>query len=262
MKLEILLSVLNLKNENLDKMNIKSDCVVINQCGKNDYSEYKNFKIYSCDEIGVSNSRNKGLKHINGDIILLCDDDVIYNDNYEKRILEEFEKNKKADFIVFNIDSPNRAIKYNKRNKRLHFYNILRYTSTRIAFRRDSVESNHINFNILFGPGAKYTSGEDTLFLVEAMKKNLKIYSSTKNLGTVYQSSSTWFNGYTKEYFFNKGALFTAISKKFKLFLILQYLLRHKEVLEDISFYKAFKLMRQGSKQYINDCKNNSVGEL
>ena len=255
MKLEVLLSALNLKFENLEKMNIKSDCIVINQCGKNDYLEYKNFKIYSSDEIGVSNSRNKGLKYITGDIILLCDDDVIYNDSYEKNVIEEFEKNSDADFIVFNIDSPNRAIKHNTKNKRLHFYNILRYTSTRIAFKKESIDKSKIEFNNLFGPGAKYTSGEDTLFLVSALKNKLKIYSSTKNLGTVYHSKSTWFEGYNEEYFFNKGALFTAISPKFRLFLILQYLLRHREVLKNINFFMALKLMWQGSKQYIKDCK-------
>lgn len=75
------------------------------------------------------NSINKGLKHINGDIILLCDDDLIYNDNYEK------------DIIVFNRNSPNRSIKHNKKNKRLNFYNVLRYESSRIAFRKESAEN-------------------------------------------------------------------------------------------------------------------------
>ena len=59
MKLEVMLSVINLKKEELDKMNITSNCIVINQCRKEEFEEYKNFKIYSYDEIGTSNSRNK-----------------------------------------------------------------------------------------------------------------------------------------------------------------------------------------------------------
>ena len=61
MKLEVLLSVMNLNKKDLDKMNITSKCTVINQCGKNKQEKYKNFNIYSYDEIGTSNSRNRGL---------------------------------------------------------------------------------------------------------------------------------------------------------------------------------------------------------
>ncbi|MBR3133263.1 MAG: glycosyltransferase family 2 protein [Clostridia bacterium] len=249
MKLEVLLSVMNLRLDNLDKMNITSDCVVINQCDKNDFTQYKNFRIYSCDERGLSNSRNKGLDNVKGDIIVLCDDDVVYNKDYERLILEEFDKNKDADIITFNIDSPNREIKFNKKNKRLHFYNVLRYTSSRIAFRRESV--GNIRFNTLFGAGAKYQSGEDTIFLVDCLKKGLKIYSSTKNIGIVYQTNSTWFNGYNEKFFYDKGAVFAGISRRFRIVLILQYLLRHKEVLKEIKFFNAFKLMVKGSKDYI-----------
>ena len=64
MKIEVLLSIMNLNKKNLDKMNIKSKCTVINQCGKEDYSEYENFNIYSYDEIGLSNSRNRGLEKV------------------------------------------------------------------------------------------------------------------------------------------------------------------------------------------------------
>ena len=171
MDLQVLLSVMNLKKEDLNKMNITSKCVVINQCDESGYERYNNFDIYSSTERGAANSRNMGIEHITEDIILLCDDDVVYDDGYEQKVIGEFEKNNDADFIVFNLNSPNRALKQNTKNKRLHFYNILKYASPRIAFRKDSIERNKINFNNLFGPGAKYTSGEDTLFLVSALKK-------------------------------------------------------------------------------------------
>ena len=37
MKLEVMLSVMNLKKEDLDKMNITSKCTVINQCGSDGF---------------------------------------------------------------------------------------------------------------------------------------------------------------------------------------------------------------------------------
>ena len=251
MKLEVLLSVMNLKNEDLNNMNITTNCVVINQCNVNDYKKYKNFKIYSYNEVGISNSRNKALEHSNGDILLFCDDDVTYYDNYEKKVINEFKKNKDADVIMFNFDSPNRFQKKNLRCKRLRIYNSLRYGTINIAIRREALEKSGIKFNLLFGTNKQFNSGEDTLFIVDLFKKKLKIYSSTLTIGCVKNESSTWFKGYNEKYFFDKGALFCAISKNLRYILFIQYLFRHKEVLNDMAFICAFKQMCMGAKEYI-----------
>ena len=250
MKLEVLLSVMNLNKKNLKKMNITSKCIVINQCNKNSFEKYKNFDIYSYNEIGVSNSRNHALDHAKEDILLFCDDDVVYNKDYEELVLEEFENNKKADAIIFNFESPNRRKKKIKRRKRLHIYNSFRYATYDIAVRKESIKS--IYFNTLFGPNAKYNNGSDTLFITDLYKNKLRVYSSPKKLGIAYNEKSTWFKGYNEKYFFNKGALYTAVSFKFRYILMLQYLIRHKEVLQKIKFIDAYKLMLKGSKDYIN----------
>ena len=255
MKVEVLLSVMNFSKEDIDKMNIQSDCIVINQCNHNGYEEYKNYRIFYSDELGLSNSRNKGIDNAKNDIVILCDDDVIYKKDFEKLIVEEFEKNKIADIIVFNIDSPNRKIKLNKKNKRLHFYNILRYTSTRVAFRTDIIQKSGLKFNPLFGPGSKYLNGEESIFLTQCLRKGLKIYSSTNNIATVLQNKSTWFKGYDEKYFFDKGAIYTAINKRIRHILILQFLLRHREVLTKIKFIDAYKIMLKGSKDYLETIK-------
>jgi glycosyltransferase involved in cell wall biosynthesis len=253
MKLEVLLSVMNLNKKDLDKMNITSKCTVINQCGKENIEKYKNFNIYSYDELGTSNSRNRGLEHIKEDIILLCDDDVVYEKNYEKIVLDEFKKNPKADVIIFNFNVKNRKKRKIKKRKRLHIYNSLNYATYNIAFKKDSILNNNIKFNTMFGPGAKYNNGSDTIFIVELFKNKLKVYSSPEYLGTAYNKKSTWFKGYNKKFFFNKGALFTAINPKIRHILILQYLLRHREVLTNMSFSKAHKIMLKGSREYLND---------
>ena len=110
---------------------------------------------------------------------------------------------------------------------------------------------NGIRFNILLGAGGKFQTGEDSVFLSDSIRKGLKIYSSTKNIGFVSQLKSTWFKGYDEKFFYDKGAVFTAISKKFRFVLFIQYLLRHKEVLEKVKFTKAYKLMINGSRDYL-----------
>lgn len=251
MKLEVMLSVMNLKKEDLYKMNITSKCTVINQCKENGFEDYYNFNIYSYNELGTANSRNRGLEHITEDVILLCDDDITYNEKYEQIVLKEFEKTPKADAIIFNLDNPYRKKRKITQNKRLHIYNSLNYASYNIAFKKETITNYKIKFNTDFGPNSRYSSGEDTLFIVDMLKHKFKIYSNTRNLGTVNNQKSTWFKGYNEKYFFDKGALFTAINKKLRIFLILQYLLRHNEVLVDVKFSKAFKLMLNGSNDYI-----------
>lgn len=253
MKLEVMLSVMNLNKEDLDKMNITSKCTVINQCGKENFEKYKNFNIYSYNEIGTSNSRNRGLEHITEDIILLCDDDIIYNEDYEKNILQEFKNNKKADVIIFNVNRKHIKKRMIKNRKRLRIYNCLHYASVNIAFRKNVVLEKKIKFNNLFGPNAKYSNGEDTLLIVDMLKNKLKIYSSPINIGISNGNKSTWFNGYNEKFFFDKGALFTVINKRLRLFLIIQYLIRHNDILSNINFLKALKIMLRGSKDYINN---------
>ena len=255
MNLQVLLSLMYLNKEDLKKMNITSKCVVINQCDDNGYEKYNNFDIYSYTERGAANSRNRGLEHATEDIILLCDDDVVYDEGYEEKVINEFKNNPEADMIIFNMYSPNRKKRKIKKNKRLHMYNSLHYATCNIAFRRKSI--GDIKFNPMFGPNGTFgkAGGDDTLFIVSCLKKKLKIYSSTQNLGTVYHDKSTWFNGINDKFFFDKGALFTAIDRKFRFILILQFLLRHKEFLQNISFKNAYKYMINGSNEYLKKCK-------
>lgn len=258
MRVEVLLSAMNIKKSDLDKMNISSKCTVINQCDKKGFRKYKNFNIYSFNESGVSKSRNRGLDIISEDIILFCDDDVVYNNDFEKKVINEFKNNKDADAIIFNFVSPNRKKRILKKRKRLHIYNSLNYATYNIAVRRRSIAN--IRFNTSFGPGAKYSNGSDTLFIVDIYKNHLHVYSSPIFLGTAYNEKSTWFKGYNEKFFYNKGVLFTAINRKVRHLLILQFLVRQSYMWKEIGLFKAFKNMLKGSKDYLNDkCSNTSL---
>ena len=151
------------------------------------------------------------------------------------------------------MESPYRKKKTIKKRKRLHIFNSLHYASCNIAFRRESIINKNIKFNTDFGPNAKWGNGSDTIFIRDILNNKLKIYSSPVNLGTVYHRSSTWFKGHNEKFFFNKGALFTAINKKFRKILLLQYLLRHRDVFKELGFLKAYKSMKKGSNDYLKE---------
>ena len=103
MNIEILLSVMNLDVKDLDKMNIKSPCTVINQCGEIGFKKYKNFKIYDTNSIGVGISRNMAINKSKEDILIFADNDCVYYNNFEKEILNFYKKYQKADVVIFNF---------------------------------------------------------------------------------------------------------------------------------------------------------------
>lgn len=255
MKLQVLISTMNQENYSiLDRMNIESDAIVINQCDKNKFEEFKykgnNIKFISLNEKGVGLSRNNALMRADSDICVFADDDVEYVKNYKEIICQAFEKNPKADFIVFNVPSTNKSRKdyIIKKWSRIYRFNCLRYGTYRFAIRTSSIRKKNINFSLLFGGGAKYSCGEDSLFIYECITKGLRVYASPNIIGSVSHETSTWFKGYNEKFFVDKGAFFTCLSKKFSKLLCLQLLIRHKWMYKDgnLTFKEAYKFMKNG----------------
>lgn len=255
MKIQVLAAVMNQTISIADKMNINTDAIIINQCSEFKYQEEerKNGKLqlYSLPEKGVGLSRNTALMRASGDILLFADEDLKYTDTYEQDILNEFKKHPDAGMIIFNVPSlnKNRPSYMVKKFSRVHWFNCLRYGAVRIAVKRLEVQSRNISFSLFFGGGACYGSGEDTLFIQDCLKGNMKIYASPCVIGCVEQADSSWFKGYDRNYFYDKGALFYCISTKFYILYCLQYCIRkYCHYHSEIGFFDAFKSMIKGSK--------------
>ena len=256
MNLQVLVSTMKQTDYSLlDKMNIQSDAIAINQCDRNEFAEfeYKGNKIrfLSFLEQGVGLSRNNALMRANADICLFADEDLTYIDNYKNIILKAFEDNPKADIILFNVPSNNNerpSITINKYS-RVRWYNCLRYGAVNVAVRLEKLKQENIYFSLLFGGGAKYSAGEDSLFIAECIRKGLKVYTNPIVIGYVSQETSSWFEGYTDKYFIDKGVFYYCLSKRFSGFLCLQFIIRHRKLFRrNRSIREAFKLMIEGTR--------------
>ena len=260
MEIEILLSTMNLKNRKevkklVNKMNIKTDVVVINQINKEiEKFEYKenNIKEYSYVETGLSKSRNRAIKKADKDILVLSDDDMKYEDDYEKTIKKAYEKYKDADIIAFYVESDNKERRIKKqRNHKVNFLTALKIQSSQITFKKVSIENANIKFDEDFGSGCSFKVGEESIFLYEALRKKLKIYFVNRKIGVVTQKQSKWFSGYNKDFFINQGAIFYRLSKKYYKLLILQYALRKRKLYkENLKMLETIKIMFKGAKKY------------
>lgn len=259
MKLEILVSTMYQKNYNLiEKMNIHSDAVVINQC--NDDSENEIFRnqyrikwINSRDR-GLSKSRNRAIKNSASDICLIADDDLIYVDDYDEKVKSQFIKYPNADIITFQVEGIEEKFKdYYEGTRALNFLTSMKVASVEIAFKRDSIIRNNIEFNEEFGAGAKYQMGEENIFLTQCLRKGLKIIYVPVKIADLHMGESTWFRGFNDEYFFDKGAQFAALSKSLSIPYIIQYIVRKFKLFRnDIDALSAMSLMISGRKDYLS----------
>ncbi|GGF96558.1 glycosyltransferase family A protein [Paenibacillus aceti] len=262
MNLQVLVSTMHqTDNSLLGKMNIQSDAIIINQCNENKVTEFKykgnQIKYFSFAERGVGLSRNSALMRASGDICLMADDDMIYVDGYRDIVINAFENNPKADIIMFNVPIHKRngqTIVKVKKNGKVRFLNSLKYGTVNIAFKRDSIFKKNICFSLLFGGGAQYGSGEDSLFIRDALKNKLRIYSSIETIAEIEENESTWFNGYNEKYFFDRGALFQAMGGRVtSILLMVQFLIRKRSLYSNqISFITALQQMFKGRQDFLD----------
>ena len=203
-----------------EDMNIHSNAIIINQCDHFGFDTIsKNgsqIQMYSFPEKGIGLSRNSAFMRSDADIIEFADDDMVFMETHMEDVLREFEKHPEADAILFSVESlnPDRPLLKINEFGRVTKIEALKYGCARLAIRREKLLYNNLSFSLLFGGGAKYGSGEDTVFLQDCIRAGLKIYRSTVKVADVKQESSTWFRGYDEKYYRDKGALFAAALPK------------------------------------------------
>ena len=256
MKLQVLVAAMNSDPRELaEKMNLRTDALIVNQCDAYAYEEFERqgrlVRCFSMAERGVGLSRNTALMRSEGDVILFSDEDVRLEDDYEEKILSAFQENPDADLILFNVEiDPERATYHNDSKHRVRWYNYGRYGIVAAAARREALIRGGICFSLLFGGGAKYSNGEDSLFLHDCLKGGLHLYTETRNIGKEIYRESTWFRGYTEKFFFDRGVLYAYLYGPMAKIWTLRYLLTKKKVLcTEIPVAKAYKLMTSGIRE-------------
>lgn len=221
----------------LDKLNVQSDVVVVNQCNREGINlfEYNGYNVLWIDstERGLSRSRNMALQNASADICVLCDDDERLSDGYPSMIKEAYSALPKADFIAFNIIRIGSPITEKTFTKPKRIGRFKPYGSVHITFKRKRVVENGIRFDVRFGAGSGvYSCGEDSIFCMECHKSGLKMYTHPGFICEVTCEKSTWFKGYNEKYFYDVGAYLVAAFPKLKSVLKWYYPIRCRRLSE------------------------------
>ena len=256
MKLQVLAAAVEQDVRALaESMNLSTDAIIVNQCGSCSYEEFeykgRQIRCFSMKERGVGLSRNTALLHADADIVLFSDEDIRFYDGYEKQVLSAFERNADADLITFNFKvDERRATYYNTEERPIRWYNYGRYPTYSVAVRLESIRKCNVSFSLLFGGGARYSNGEDSLFLHDCLKKGMYLYASTEEIGEEKYRESTWFKGYNEKFFLDRGVLYAHLYGKMAKLFSLRFLMAHGgEMCREIPVKEAYGLMKKGIRE-------------
>lgn len=237
------------------EMNINSDAVIVSQGGEADYRELEYngciLRYFAMVDKGVGLNRNTALMHATADILLFADEDIVYGPDYQEKVLTAFEEHPEADMLLFNVQaSEGRETYHTKEFGRVHWYNAGRYPTYSFAVKREKVHKHNITFSLLFGGGAKYSNGEDSLFLRDCLKCGMKVYRIPVFLGKETARESTWFKGYNEKFFFDRGVLYHHLYGGLARVMALRWLLKHKaDLCKEISVKEAYNIVCKGIKE-------------
>lgn len=264
-KIEVLIVTMNQHDHSLlDQMGVNTDVLVGNQADfvASERFEYNGHtaRWLSLMETGVGLNRNNVLMRATGDICVLADDDMVFYQDYADTVARVFHENPEADVVIFNLESPDENSFKVKKKRRIGGINYARYGAARVAFRRPRILKSGVFFNLCFGGGCRYSSGEDTLFLHDCLKAKLKVIAVPETIAKIEsERESTWFIGYTKKYMFDKGVVFAALYGKFAFPMALRFIaLQYRKMKEkglQMSAYESLLTMKKGihhfySKEY------------
>lgn len=260
-RVEMLIATMNQPLDNyslLEKMNIQSDAIVCNQCDRFFFKEFtwkgNSIKWFDFNEKGVGLNRNNALMRATGDIIVFCDDDMVYVDGYPRMLIEGFDKNQQSDVLIFNIEGRPQNTASNVVTR----LNYLRYGAARIAAKREMIKNNGILFNLCFGGGTEHQHGEDNIFLCDCLNKGLRISTYPILIAKLTdERPSTWRKDFGEKYFKDQGALYKQISRHNWKLLCLLDAIKHSKNRYKCSWSKAYKLMTTPEEKGIeNQYKN------
>ncbi|WP_291286187.1 glycosyltransferase [Flavobacterium sp.] len=150
--------------------------LIINQSKTNTLSsEFPSVRVINSFDVGLSKSRNLAIENAIGKILLIADDDVIYQKDFIEKIITAHNKFSKATIVNFCAIKENGiCLKKYPRGSRfeLNTKEILNISSIEITINKEKIDSVGIRFDENFGLGSNFEMGEEAVFLFDLKDKD------------------------------------------------------------------------------------------
>lgn len=203
----------------------KISILIINQVQKETKlsSTNPNIRVINSFEKGLSKSRNLALENSTGKILLISDDDVIFQQGFITKIIDAYHKYPNAAVIKFsalktNSKPLNKYVTHSKNS--LSNFDILNTSSIEITLNKFHVDFGKHKFDENFGLGGIFEMGEEAVFLSDLKKDGKLLVFEPQIIVEHYTSTSSDKIDVLEKYFIS-GALFTRIFRKKYIFWIL-----------------------------------------
>lgn len=238
-----------------------SDYFIVDQCGvnKSPVSDEFGATWFSTDSVGLSNSRNIAINCCAADILVITDSDVRHLDCARSVIANAF-VDSGADIVTFQIQAPDgspfkeypdRRLKHTRRS-------IFRVNSIEIALRASSIAKAGISFDPRFGLGSNFPTGEEVIFLFDAIRAGLNLQYIPIPI-SVHPKESSGSNFYrNKNLAKAKGAMFGRIFPRSAIFYCFLFAIRHYRK-SGFSFVYFFVLLICGYYLFLSSSREFSA---
>lgn len=257
-KLEVLVSTMNRSSWDDLPIGIKSlsgiDCqaTVVNQTSSKvlDSANPANVNFISKVQKGLSKSRNLAIENAIEEICIVADDDVAYVEGFQETILNAYRNEPNADIIVFQVETPEGDLfkNYPTEPKELKLMDLMKVSSIEITFNREQVVNREVRFDERFGLGTNLPSGEEALFLVDAIRKGLRIFYVPERI-VIHPKESSGHNFRNNDPLIeSKGALIARVFKNGKWPIVIGFALK-KYRKSGLSFLNFVSIMKAGERR-------------
>lgn len=132
------------------------------------------FRILLSDTRGLSRNRNIAIDAATATICLIADDDLSYDPDAFRNIIDVFKADPQLDIAAFRYSGSDSKHypehEFDLRRPPKGYY----ITSFELAFRRKRIAASGIRFDLRFGIGAEFPSGEENIWLHQLLQADMK----------------------------------------------------------------------------------------
>ncbi|WP_397363425.1 glycosyltransferase [Olleya sp. R77988] len=266
---EVLISTMN--RDSLDFIDIMFSKVktidfnilIINQTTpkKSLSSTNPKIRVVNSLEKGLSKSRNLALTNAKSKIVLISDDDLVYESNFKTIILEAYKRNPEAALISFeSCDTDGKPMRQYPEHSIVHNFRSLTPISSReISVNLKMVRDLDIIFDEDFGLGSTFEIGEEQIFSRAILKHKTCLFEKQNIVQHPFETSGR--NSGSDKLLFARAALFYnqrgEVVSYLKLFHYVYLILKSGDIGFGAVFYKL-KMGLKGIKKYKAILKSRS----
>jgi glycosyltransferase involved in cell wall biosynthesis len=153
--------------------------LIVNQSKTNNLqSDYPSVRVFNSTDFGLSKSRNIALDNAVGKVLLIADDDVVYQKDFISKIITAYHKYENATAIRFCAANEEGFFlkKYPIFSKqKLNIFDVFNVSSIEITLNKERLDFIGIRFDENFGLGSEFEMGEEAIFLLDLKQEKQQI---------------------------------------------------------------------------------------